>query len=82
MQDPAMALYVIIIIIIVQQLEGNLVAPLVLGNRLHMHPLTIILVLIVAAPLFGFIGMVIAVPLYAVTKIVLKDLYKMYQKHT
>ncbi|MGI8314713.1 AI-2E family transporter [Halobacillus mangrovi] len=82
MQDPAMALYVVIIIIVVQQLEGNLVAPLVLGNRLHLHPLTIILLIIVAAPLFGFIGMVIIVPLYAVVKMVLKDLYKMYQAHT
>ncbi|WP_079525951.1 AI-2E family transporter [Halobacillus hunanensis] len=73
-QDPIMAVYVLIILVVVQQLEGNLVAPVVLGNRLNLHPLTIILLLVVAAALYGFIGMVIAVPLYSVLKVVLKNL--------
>ncbi|QSS98588.1 AI-2E family transporter [Pontibacillus sp. ALD_SL1] len=71
-QDPAMALYVIITLIIVQQLEGNLVAPLVLGKRLNIHPITIILLLIVASALYGFIGMLVAIPLYSVIKVVFK----------
>jgi len=82
MQDPQMAIYVILTLIIVQQLEGNLVAPVVLGSRLHIHPLTIILLLVVAAPLYGFIGMLIAVPLYSVVKVVIKDLYKFYKVDT
>ncbi|MYL54106.1 AI-2E family transporter [Pontibacillus yanchengensis] len=77
-QDPAMALYVLIALVIVQQLEGNLVAPLVLGNRLNIHPLTIILLLIVAAALYGFIGMLIAIPLYAVLKVTIINLYSFY----
>ncbi|WP_173916400.1 AI-2E family transporter [Halobacillus sp. Marseille-Q1614] len=74
-QEPNMAIYVLIVMGIVQQLEGNLIAPVVLGNRLNVHPLTIILLLIVAAALFGFIGMVIAVPLYSVLKVIVKNLY-------
>ncbi|UOR13809.1 AI-2E family transporter [Halobacillus amylolyticus] len=73
-QDPTMVVYVLITLIVVQQLEGNLVAPVVLGNRLRLHPLTIILLLIVAAALYGFIGMVIAVPLYSILKVTLKNL--------
>ncbi|UOQ92090.1 AI-2E family transporter [Halobacillus shinanisalinarum] len=78
-QDPMMALYVLIILVVVQQLEGNLVAPVVLGNRLKVHPLTIILLLIVAAALYGFIGMVIAIPLYSSLKVTLKNLYQFYR---
>ncbi|WP_347552538.1 AI-2E family transporter [Pseudalkalibacillus hwajinpoensis] len=82
-QDPIMAFYVLIIMVVVQQLEGNLVAPVVLGNRLNIHPLTIILLLIVAAALYGFIGMLIAIPLYSVAKVTLKNFYQIYRlRHT
>ncbi|MCP3025961.1 AI-2E family transporter [Halobacillus sp. A5] len=78
-QDPAMIIYVFIILIVVQQLEGNIVAPVVLGNRLNVHPLTIILLLIVAAALYGFIGMLIAIPLYSVLKVIIKNVYAFYR---
>ncbi|WP_165999432.1 AI-2E family transporter [Bacillus sp. Cs-700] len=78
-QEPILALYVIIAMIVVQQLEGNLVAPVVLGKRLNVHPLTIILLLIVAAALYGFIGMLIAIPLYSVIKVIVKNFYEFYR---
>ncbi|SIS49428.1 AI-2E family transporter [Salimicrobium flavidum] len=81
MQDPVMAIYVIAILIIVQQLEGNIVAPVVLGQRLHIHPLTIILLLVVAAPLGGFIAMVIAIPLYSIIKVLLYNFYRYFQMY-
>ncbi|MBM7552601.1 AI-2E family transporter [Thalassobacillus pellis] len=78
-QEPMMAFYVLVILLIVQQLEGNLVAPVVLGNRLSVHPLTIILLLIVAGALYGFIGMVIAIPVYSVLKVTVKNFYQFYR---
>ncbi|MFC7060343.1 AI-2E family transporter [Halobacillus seohaensis] len=78
-QDPVMVVYVLVVLIIVQQLEGNIVAPIVLGDRLNVHPLTIILLLIVAAALYGFIGMLIAIPLYSVAKVTFKNLYQFYR---
>ncbi|MFC7320561.1 AI-2E family transporter [Halobacillus campisalis] len=78
-QEPTMVIYVLVLLVIVQQLEGNIVAPVVLGNRLDLHPLTIILLLIVAAALYGFIGMLIAVPLYAVFKVTIKNLYQFFR---
>lgn len=66
--EPFMAIKVILVLIVVQQLEGNLITPNIMGNRLNIHPLTIILLLMVAASLFGFIGLLIAIPVYAVVK--------------
>lgn len=77
MTGPVVALQVLIALLIVQQLEGNLVAPYVLGNRLEVHPVTIIFLLLVAMPLAGFIGMVIAVPVYALIKTVIKEIVEL-----
>ncbi|WP_422122071.1 AI-2E family transporter [Planococcus sp. X10-3] len=66
--EPFMAIKVVIVLVVVQQLEGNLVTPNIMGNRLNIHPLTIILLLMIAAALYGFIGLLIAIPTYAVLK--------------
>ena len=63
-----MAIKVILVLLVVQQLEGNLVTPNIMGNRLNIHPLTIILLLMIAGALYGFIGILIAIPTYAVLK--------------
>ncbi len=78
-QAPVMIIYVLIILVVVQQLEGNLVSPFVLGKRLNLHPLTILLLLLVAGSVFGFIGILIAVPLYSVLKVTVTNFYKFYQ---
>ncbi|RNF39156.1 AI-2E family transporter [Planococcus salinus] len=67
-QDFFMAVKVLLVLGVVQQLEGNLVTPNIMGNRLNIHPLTIILLLLVAGALYGFVGILIAIPLYAVLK--------------
>jgi predicted PurR-regulated permease PerM len=77
--NPLMALKVLILMIIVQQLEGNLISPQIIGKRLNIHPLTFIIILLAAASLFGFIGMLIAVPVYAVCKIIGKKIYEIYR---
>ena len=66
--DAWMAIKVILVLLVVQQLEGNLVTPNIMGNRLNIHPLTIILLLMIAGALYGFIGILIAIPTYAVLK--------------
>lgn len=66
--DMWMAAKVILVLLVVQQLEGNLVTPNIMSNRLNIHPLTIILLLMIAGALYGFIGILIAIPAYAVLK--------------
>jgi predicted PurR-regulated permease PerM len=76
--NPIMALKVVIVIIIAQQLEGNLISPNIMGKRMNIHPLTFIIVLLAAASVAGFIGMLIAVPFYAVIKVLIKNFRKIY----
>ncbi|HEY9060239.1 MAG TPA: AI-2E family transporter [Pseudobacteroides sp.] len=68
--SPFMALKVLIVAIVVQQLEGNFISPNLMGKRLAIHPLTIIILFLGAASLYGFIGMLIAVPAYAAFKVI------------
>lgn len=74
--------WVIVVCIIVQQLDGNLVYPNVIGKSLHLHPLTIIIILLVAGNIAGLLGMILGVPLYAVTKVVVKFVYDIAQIRT
>jgi predicted PurR-regulated permease PerM len=66
--SPTKALLAIVVVVVVQQIDGNLISPLVIGKRLNTHPLTIILLLIGAGSFGGILGMILAVPVYAVLK--------------
>ena len=68
-------IWVVVVCIVVQQLDGNLVYPNVIGKSLNLHPLTIIIILLVAGNIAGLLGMILGVPLYAVSKVVVKFVY-------
>ncbi len=73
--SPWTALQVLIAVFIIQQLESQLVSPQVLGKKLAIHPITIIFILLTAGSLAGILGMLLAVPAYAVIKVVVVHLY-------
>ncbi|MCA1063507.1 AI-2E family transporter [Rossellomorea sp. AcN35-11] len=64
-----MMIYVVIMVVVLQFLEGNILSPLIVGKSLHMHPLFIMGALIVGGEVGGVIGMIIAVPFLAVLKV-------------
>lgn len=74
-----MVIYVVIVVIVVQQIDGNLVYPNIIGRSLQIHPLTIIIILLAAGNIAGLLGMILAVPLYAVVKTVVQYLYSIWQ---
>ncbi|MCY1219555.1 putative transport protein [compost metagenome] len=63
---PVVALVVVIVVIAVNQLEGNLLQPVVMGKSLQLHALVILLALTAGTILAGIIGAVLSVPLAAV----------------
>ncbi|MEG0308687.1 MAG: AI-2E family transporter [Clostridium sp.] len=70
-----MLLKIVILTIIVQQLEGNVITPNITGNQLNMHPLTTILVVTVSVYFGGFFAAFLAVPIYNIVKILVKNIY-------
>ncbi|WP_017198405.1 AI-2E family transporter [Arthrobacter sp. M2012083] len=64
---PLVALIVIIVVIAVNQLEGDLLQPVVMGKSLELHALVILMALTAGTILAGIIGAVLAVPIAAVT---------------
>ena len=68
-------LYMMVAIIVIQQVESNLITPKIIGERLGMHPLTIVFALLVGGELLGILGMLIAVPLIASLRIIFSYLY-------
>ncbi|EUJ28036.1 hypothetical protein MFLO_12776 [Listeria floridensis FSL S10-1187] len=75
--SPLQALLVIIVVVIVQQIDGNVLQPLIMGRSLKIHPLTIIVILLVAGNLAGLLGMILGVPLYAVVKTIIVNVAKL-----
>ncbi|MBT2215246.1 AI-2E family transporter [Virgibacillus dakarensis] len=78
-QDPMMAVWVAIVMIVAQQLEGNLISPNIMGRALKLHPLTIITLILAAGSIAGFLGILFAVPFYAVVKTIIVHFYRTYQ---
>jgi predicted PurR-regulated permease PerM len=67
-QDPLMALWVALLFVALQQLEGHVVAPNVFGRTLRLNPLLVILALLLGGQFYGFVGALIALPIAAVLR--------------
>jgi predicted PurR-regulated permease PerM len=63
---PVSALFVLGIVIAVQQLEGHVLQPLIMGRAVSLHPLAVILAIATGVVAAGIVGGVVAVPLLAV----------------
>jgi predicted PurR-regulated permease PerM len=78
-ESPAMAFKVLIVVLVVHVVEVNLISPWVMGRSLNIHPLTMVLLLLVAGSLGGFLGLLLAVPTYAVLKVIVQHTYRLVQ---
>ncbi|NOU91781.1 AI-2E family transporter [Paenibacillus sp. LMG 31456] len=74
--SPGMVIKVLVVTLIAQQIEGNLITPLIIRKGLDIHPLTIILLLFVIGTIVGPIGLLFAVPGYAICKVVIVYIYR------
>ncbi|WP_010097632.1 AI-2E family transporter [Ornithinibacillus scapharcae] len=78
-QDPMNVVWIAIIMIVAQQIEGNFISPNIMGHVLRIHPLTIITIILAAGSIAGFIGILFAVPFYAVVKTIIVHFYETYK---
>lgn len=70
-----MVLFVVLVNLTVQILEGNVISPQVVGKTLHMHPLFIIFALLVGGEVAGVVGLILAVPFFAVMKVIVQHVF-------
>lgn len=80
--SPRMALYVVIVNTVIQVLEGNILSPTIVGRTLQIHPLFIIFALLVGGEVGGLLGMILAVPLFAIFKVLIQHIAWYYRHET
>lgn len=73
--DPLDALWVLLSYLVIQQVEGYLLTPLIEGRVASLHPAMVIVAVTVAGAAFGFLGVFLAVPSVVVAKVLVEELW-------
>jgi predicted PurR-regulated permease PerM len=77
MDSPIKALWVAIMIVIVQQLEAVFISPQVMSRSVGLHPLVVMFSVLLFGKAFGIIGMIIGVPFTATMIVIVKHILKL-----
>ncbi len=80
LDNPMQAVWVCVITLVAQQIDSNFITPNVMGKTLDIHPLTVITIILAAGNIAGFIGILLGVPLYAVGKVIVKNVYEHWKE--
>ena len=72
--------FVVGVFVIGQALEGNILSPMLVGDRVGLHPVWIMFALLAGGVLFGFVGVLVAVPVAAVVGVVVRYLVARYRE--
>jgi predicted PurR-regulated permease PerM len=73
--SPGKAVVVAIIYIVAHQLEGNVIQPLVVARTVELHPAVVAVGVVAVDRLFGFVGLIVAVPIIVTIKILIEELW-------
>lgn len=76
---PILLVKVLIVFVIEQTIEGRVISPLVLGSQLSIHPVTILVVLLTSGKLFGVVGVILGIPVYAAAKVIITHIFEWYK---
>lgn len=74
--SPTMAIWSAVVIFIAQQIQDNVLSPIIYGKSLDVHPLTTVVLVLVGGDFFGIIGVLIALPVYMIIKIIFLRVYE------
>lgn len=79
--DPHKMVIALIYMLIVQQVDGNILYPRIVGGVMKVHPITIMVLLLLASNIYGILGMVVVIPIYSIIKEIAKFLINLYDNH-
>lgn len=77
--DPMILLWVGAVFAVGQALEGMLLTPLLVGDKIGLHPVAVIFAIMAGGQLFGFVGILLALPVAAVIMVLLRHLHEGYK---
>ena len=81
-ENPDMALWTLLLFVIVQQIEGNLLEPMVQQRAVDLPPVLLLFALVAGGLIFGTVGIILAAPLTVVIYVMVKRLYVQEALHT
>jgi predicted PurR-regulated permease PerM len=73
--DPILAVWVILVYTAIQQIESNLIQPIVMSHAVALHPAVVLFGLLIMGTLFGIVGLLLAVPLTATVQVLIRELW-------
>ena len=73
-QNPIKALWFVLFVLVLQQVDGNVIGPKILGNTVGISGFWVLISITVAAGIFGFAGMLLGVPVFAVIYLIISDI--------
>ena len=74
--------WVVLVFVVGQLLEGTLLTPRLVGERIGLHPVAVIFAIMAGGQLFGFFGILLALPVAAVSMVLVRYLVQSYRSST
>ncbi len=78
--DPYAMLGIVAVFMVGQALEGMVLTPLLVGDRIGLHPVAVIFAILAGGELFGFTGVLLALPVAAVIMVLLRHVHDLYKE--
>lgn len=78
MEDVTTAIWAVVVLVVVQQIDNNWISPMILKRAVKLHPAVVMLALFAGGSLAGFVGLLLAVPTVAVLKVLIGHLWRTY----
>ena len=72
-ESPVKAFWIAVIILIIQQIDGNIIGPKIVGNAIGIKSLWVVISITILGSFFGFVGMLIGAPLFSVLYTIVKE---------
>ncbi|MEE9351294.1 MAG: AI-2E family transporter, partial [Thiotrichaceae bacterium] len=79
-QDYTDLMLVFLVFGIAQMIEAMLLTPLLVGERIGLHPVTVIFAVLAGGQLFGFFGVLLALPIAAILAVIMRHLHSSYKE--
>jgi predicted PurR-regulated permease PerM len=74
-EDPVLTLWVIVAYFVIQQVESQVIQPIVMSKAVKLHPAVVLFGILIMGVLFGIVGLLIAVPVVAAVQVAVKELW-------